>query len=284
LGCAEFLCGCDAGFRARLIFQPGEEGFFGAVGMIEAGCLEGVQAIVGGHVGNVSEELKPGQCGFKSGSMMANADRFEGSFKGSGGHGSAPHQTRDPITALSSFVMACNASKARDFDQTEPVVLSICAIESGTTHNVIPSSASFKGTVRTFSAFNRELAERRLREIGEGIAKTFANEFAFTWLPGYPVLVNDERSTDIARKSAERCLGTERIVGLVKPCMGGEDFAYFLQQVPGCFWFMSTNDPGRGISMPNHNPRFDIDERYLWEFAYINLDIAFAMAQEARRP
>ncbi|MCX7023704.1 MAG: M20 family metallopeptidase [Spirochaetes bacterium] len=283
LGCAEILAGTEPGFRVRLAFQPGEEGFFGAVGMIEGGCLDDVRAIVGGHVGDLSEELEPGQAGFMPGFLMAAADRFRAVFTGQGGHGAEPHRARDPIPALAEYILACQSFRAREFNQTEPVVISICRVESGSAHNIIPEQAFIEGTVRTLSDRNRELAERRLREIGEGIALATGTRFLFDWLGGYPPLVNHPGATAIARAAASSTLGPDRVVDMTKPSMGGEDFAYFLKRVPGCFWYMNTQAPALGIDKPNHNPRFDVDERRILELALVNLNAAAALADAVAR-
>jgi amidohydrolase len=278
LGCALVLSKIDPGFRVRLIFQPGEEGYFGAVGMIDDGCLEGVDAIVGGHVGDLTEELKPGQFGFRSGVLLAAADRFEGVFIGKGCHGSAPHRGRDPIPALAEYILACHVARSREFDQSEQVVLSICAVSAGTTHNVIPERATFLGTARTLSPEDRVRAKERLAGIGEGIALATGTKFEFTWLPGYPPLCNHPEATKAVSAVAQRLFGPDRVVQIKKANMGGEDFAYYLQRVPGSFWFLNTNDPARGIDKPNHNARFDVDERYLWEMAWLNLSAAAELA------
>ncbi len=278
LGCAELLSGTKTDFRIRLVFQPGEEGFFGAVGMIEAGCLDGVGAIVGGHVGDLSSELAPGQAGFLPGPFMASSDRFRAVFEGRGGHGAEPHRAVDPIPALAEFILGCQSLRAREFDQTEPVVISVCRVESGNAFNIIPERAFVEGTVRTLSAANRELAERRLREIGEGIARATGTTCSFDWLGGYPTLVNHAGATRVARDAARAVLGDARVVDLAVPSMGGEDFAYFLKRVPSCFWFFDTQAPLQGIDKPNHNPRFDVDERLLRDLALVNLSAAEALA------
>lgn len=269
-------------FRLRFIFQAGEEGFFGARYMIEAGCLEGVSAIVGAHAGDLSEELAPGQAGFMAGAMMAASDRFGGSFIGAGGHGSAPHQTRDPIPALAQFVMAAQTIRSRLPDQREPVVVSICQLEAGSAFNIIPGTASFKGTVRTFSPHNQALMSQNLELAGRSLAAANHLEFSFDWAEGYPSLVNDAEATTLAVQAAREALGTSQVVELKTPSMGGEDFAYYLQKIPGCFWFLNTQNPAKGIVHPNHHGRFDIEEDKLESLLLGNLAIAAAFARRYR--
>ena len=265
-------------FRARALFQAGEEGSFGALRLIEAGAMEGVSAIAAGHVGDLSDELAPGQAGFLPGPMMAASDRFEGSFVGSGGHGSAPHRSPDPISALAEFVLALNGLRARELDQTRPTVVSVCAAHAGSTHNVIPERADFMGTARSLHADLRALLERRIGEIAAATAAMRGLRCEFRWLAGYPPLVNDAAATEIAQRAAADFLGGGRVVRLTRPIMGGEDFAYYLGKAPGCFWFLHTQAPARGIVHPNHNPRFDLDEPLLASLAGANLAISEALA------
>jgi amidohydrolase len=282
LAIAEYLSGNPPqGYRIRLLFQPGEEGFFGARHMIAAGCLDGVSAITGGHVGDLSEELAPGQAGFMAGKLMAASDIFEGSFTGSGGHGSAPHKAVDPIPALAQFVLGVQNFRARVPDQRSPFVLSICQISAGSAFNIIPGTASFKGTARTLGSAERLLARAGVEAAGKGAALATGTSFELAWIDGYPALVNDQAATEAARKAAERVLGSERVRTMSLASMGGEDFAYYLEKIPGCFWFMNTQAPDRNIKYPNHHPRFDLDESYLADFAAVNLGTAQALAARA---
>lgn len=267
------------GWRARLLFQPGEEGEFGARLMIEAGCLDGVGAIVGAHLGHLSEELEPGQAGFMAGPMMAASDRFEGAFIGSGGHGSAPHQALDPIPALAQFILAVQTFRNRRPDQRKPLVMSVCQVQAGSAFNIIPGEASFKGTVRSLAAEERDLARQGLLAACQGAAIACGLEYRFDWLDGYPALYNDPASTEAAMAAARSVLGDGAVKRMAVPSMGGEDFAYYLQRVPGCFWFLNTQNPAGGIAFPNHHPRFDLDERLLDRLIAVNLAAAEALAR-----
>ncbi|MFH2114342.1 MAG: M20 family metallopeptidase [Spirochaetota bacterium] len=266
------------GFRIRLVFQPGEEGFFGARHMMSVDCLDGVAAITGGHVGDLSEELAPGQAGFMSGKLMAASDIFEGSFTGSGGHGSAPHKAVDPIPALAQFVLGVQNFRARVPDQRKPFVLSICQMSAGSAFNIIPGTASFKGTARTLGTAERILAREGVEAVGKGVALATGTRFDLAWIDGYPALVNDPAATAVAAEAASAVLGHDRVRSMTLASMGGEDFAYYLEKIPGCFWFMNTQDPDRNISFPNHHPRFDLDESFIADFAAVNLGIARNLA------
>jgi len=281
LACAEAYAKTPPqGYRVRLLFQPGEEGYFGAKAMIAGGCLSGVSAIVGAHVGNLSDELAPGQAGFLSGPMMAASDLFAGRFIGSGGHGAAPHQALDPIPALAQFVGALQAFRNRAPDQRKPFVVSVCELSAGTTYNVIPGEARFKGTARTLEPAERALARTGIERACSGIAAAHGLVHEFEWIPGYPPLTNDAKATGIAMAAASSVLGPERVKELVVPSMGGEDFAYYLAEVPGCFWFFNTQAPAEGKTFPNHHPRFDVDERLLGKVAMVNMAAAEALARE----
>lgn len=270
-----------SGYRVRILFQPGEEGFFGAKAMIDAGVMEGVDAIAGGHLGDLSEELAPGQLGFMRGAMMAASDVFEGSFAGSGGHGSAPHQAKDPIPALAQFVAGAYALRSREPDQRRPLVVSVCRLEAGTAFNIIPGSASYKGTVRSLREAERELAKVGLERLARGLASAYGLEGDFIWKDGYPALVNDDGAVEACLKASRALLGDGAVKELSVPSMGGEDFAYYLGLAPGCFWFMNTQAPERGLRYPNHHPRFDLDEELLGRAAALHLALAEALASAA---
>jgi amidohydrolase len=266
------------GFRPRLIFQPGEEGHFGALGMIEGGALDGLCAIEGGHVGDLSEELGPGEAGFIPGPMMAASDSFEASFIGSGGHGSAPHHSPDPIAAFADFVQALAQFRARELDQRQAAVISICQVRAGGANNVIPERLDLGGTARSLDKGLRRRLERRIGEIGAATAKLWRLDFEYKWLGGYPPLVNDPASTEAIEKAARAVLGNGRIKRLTAPIMGGEDFAFYAERVPAAFWFLNSQAPDRGICHPNHNPRFDLDEACLADAALLHLASAQALA------
>ena len=269
----------DLPFRLRAIFQPGEEGYYGAKTLIEAGVLEGVSAIAAGHVGDLSDEMKSGQVAFLHGPMMAASDKFKGAFFGPGGHGSAPHHSPDPISGFAEFAVALNSLRAREFDQVKPAVISVCSVHAGTTYNVIPDRLEFLGTARSMEGAMRALMERRIGDTGRAIASLRGLGFDYEWLGGYPPVTNDRASSELAMSAAARMLGAERVVALASPIMGGEDFAYYLEKVPGLFWFFNTQNPELGIINTNHNPRFDIDESLLADFVAVTIGIAQALAR-----
>ncbi len=263
LGLAEYMADRPPKRGVRLLFQPGEEGYFGAVNMIENGALEDVEVITGAHVGGVAgENVPPGMVLSRKGVMMAAADIFSARFVGKGGHGSAPHNTLDPIPPLVEFVNAVYKMRSRELNQVHPAVISVCEVHSGTTFNVIPMDSRASGTVRTVDEDDRRYIAKRLEEIAEGVAGIFKVKAEFEYERGYRTTVNDPSVVEELKEVAK--LAGAEFVEMKDPVMGGEDFAYYLEKVPGAFFFVNTNNPEKGITAPNHSPYFDVDEDLLW--------------------
>jgi amidohydrolase len=175
--------------------------------------------------------------------------------------------------------MALNAFKARELDQSRPSVVSICAVSAGSTHNVIPERAEFKGTARSLHPALRSVQARRIGEIGAALAAMRGLSFEYRWMEGYPPLANDPAASRAGALAAAEVLGGGNVVLLSRPIMGGEDFAYYLERVPGFFWFFNTQAPERGLVFPNHNPRFDVDEERLGAFVAVGLNAAARLAE-----
>ena len=239
------------------LFQPSEERIpGGAKQMIEEGALEGVDAIFGLHLWAL---LPTGAVGVVKGPMMAQPDAFTIVVKGKGGHGSMPHQTVDPILVASQIVVNAQSIVSRNMDPLKPAVVSFGTIEGGTIYNIIPSEVKMTGTVRSFESEIKNIAKKRIEEIAEGTAKAMGASVEFTYEDGYPPVVNDETMADFVLEVAKQTLGEDRVVD-IDPVMGGEDFAYFLEKVPGTFLFLGAGD---GMDFPHHHPAFDIDEKAL---------------------
>jgi amidohydrolase len=243
----------------KLLFQPAEElppG--GAKPMIEAGVLEDpkVDAAFGLHI---DQNSPVGQISVRPGPAMAAADRFHMVIHGKGGHGAKPQDTIDPIVIGAQIVTALQTLVARGIDPTEEAVVSVCVFKGGDAFNVIPDSAELGGTVRTFNATNRDFLERRIEEVATGIAKAMGAELEFSYTRGYPATVNDPEMTELVRQELAGIVGEE---GVIHPplMMGAEDFSYFLEAVPGAYWFVGSQNPERGLVWGHHHPRFDLDE------------------------
>ena len=254
----------------RLVFQPGEEGYFGAKHMVDAGVLEGVEVIVGGHVGSGIAGGKPGTVISKRGPFMASADEFHVSFKGKGTHGSMPHTGIDPIVPAAHYVMAVYNMRARELNQTHPVVITVGEIHSGTTHNIIPETSRMSGTVRTVTPEDRRYIADRLEEISNSMGKMYKADVEFEYKWGYPPLHN----TPEVVETIENIVVSAELpyVEAPEPIMGAEDFAYYIERVPGAFFFVDTSNPNKGIIAPNHSPYFDVDEDLLWIPFFIFLE------------
>jgi amidohydrolase len=259
MGAAELLSQRRDQFKGNVVFlfQPSEERIpGGAKKMIEEGALEGVDAVFGLHLW---QPLPTGSVGIVKGAMMAQPDAFSITVKGKGGHGSMPHTTVDPILVASHLVVNIQSIVSRNVDPLKPVVVSFGTVKGGTIYNIIPSEVSLTGTVRTFDSSIQSLAEERLKEIVEETCKTFGATAVFEYEKGYPPLVNHEAMVDFVLEVTGKILGEDRIQ-TIDPVMGGEDFAYFLQKVPGAFLFFGMGD---GMEFPHHHPAFDLDEKAL---------------------
>jgi len=271
LGVAHHFAETPPSRGVRLIFQPGEEGYFGAKHMVDAGVLKDVDVIIGGHVGTLGwGDVEPGTVVSKGGPFMAAADEVHVTFKGKGTHGSIPHTGIDPIVVASHYVIALYNMRARELNQTHPAVISVGEIHGGTTHNIIPEEARISATVRTVTSEDRQFIAKRMEEIANYVAKMYRADVEFNYGWGYPPLHNTPEVVDYIRNITQ---GAELpYADAPEPIMGAEDFAYYTQRVPGAFFFVVTSNPEKGITAPNHSPYFDIDEDLLWIPFYIFLE------------
>jgi amidohydrolase len=270
MGTAKILSKLKDRFRGRVVFlfQPAEEkppG--GAKPMIEAGALDGVDAAFGLHLWM---SLPTGCLGIVKGPMMANSDSFTIVVKGRGGHGSMPQATVDPILAAAHVVVNVQSIVSRNVDPLRPCVVSFGMIKGGTTFNIIPGEVTLIGTVRSFHPEVQKVAETRLGEIAEETCRAFGAGCVLNYEKGYPALVNHPEMVDLVLDVTRRTLGEDRVRPF-EPIMGGEDFAYYLQRVPGAFFFLGAGD---GQRFPHHHPAFDIDERALPQGVHLLVAVA----------
>jgi amidohydrolase len=263
LGAATVL----AGMRDRLdrdvvlCFQPGEEGFGGAEAMIQEGVLSehGVAEAYGLHLWS---QFPVGTIQTRPGAMMAAQDEFAATFIGKAGHCALPHQARDPLLAAAQAVVALQSIVSRSVDPVQPAVVAVGALNAGHAANVIPESATLKGSLRSFDDGVREILRRRVREILEGTAAAAGCRVELTLSHGYPAVVNDAAAVQRVRAHAAAVVGEPNVVE-VAPMAAAEDFAYFLRQVSGAFTFIGAGNAARNITAPHHSPHFDIDEAAL---------------------
>ncbi len=262
LGAARVLNDIKDEFAGKvvLLFQPAEEISAGAEPMVKAGALEGVDAVMGIHVGSISTQGEPGTILFSKGSMMACLDRWTLKIKGVGAHGAYPHNGRDPIVMAGKFIESVQTVISRELDPVDPGVITIGMVNAGTAYNIIPGEVNIEGTARAVKQETREFIAKRIGEIAESIAKVSGGSVEYDYIFGAPPVINDAEFTTLAMESATKVLGEENVELMANPVMGGEDFAYYLEEVPGTFAFLSTPLAIDGTIYPHHNSRFALDE------------------------
>jgi amidohydrolase len=243
--------------RVVFLFQPSEENPpGGARAMIAEGALEGVDSIFGLHLW---QPLPTGVVGLRPGAMMAQSDTVRVTITGKGGHASQPHLAVDPILVAAHLVVAAQSIASRFVDPLQPVVVSFTTIHAGRIHNIIPETVELSGTVRTLDPGVQRAVQDRLGEVCVQTCRLFGATAAFEYVEGYAPVVNDAGVVERVGEAAREAFGADR-VQTIAPVMGGEDFAYYLQRVPGAFAMLGIGD---GHPYPHHNARFDIDERAL---------------------
>ena len=240
-----------------LIFQPAEEGGAGARAMIRDGLFNTFPCdeVYGLH--NLPG-LGLGQFAIRPGGIMASPDGFAINIEGRGGHAALPHQSADPVYIGSLIVQALQGLVSRETDPLGQAVLSVTQFHAGTTHNVIPDSAQIAGTVRTLDAEVRSRMERRLGQVAEAIATAYGARARVSYRRNYPVTVNHPNATTLAADAAAALVGEAQINRNCEPLMGGEDFAYMLEEKPGAYIFL-----GNGDSPGLHHPRYDFNDQAL---------------------
>ncbi|WP_217557706.1 M20 family metallopeptidase [Paenibacillus sp. GbtcB18] len=244
--------------RIRFIFQHAEEVTpGGAASMIEAGALEGVDVVYGVHLWT---PLPVGSVGSNPGAMMAAADEFHFEIRGKGGHGGMPHQAIDSVVIGSHAVVNLQTIVSRTVSPIESCVVTIGSINGGTNFNVIAETCKMKGTTRTFDSALRLQVKERVEEIVASTCKMYGAESVMDYRLGYPPLVNHPGEFERFREVASGMLPEDRVL-TIEPVMAAEDFAYYLQQVPGCFIFVGAGNAQTGADYPHHHPKFDLDER-----------------------
>ncbi len=242
----------------KLIFQPGEErNPGGASYMIKDGVLDNPRpkGIIGLHV---HPGLNVGQLSFRKGRVMASADEIYMTIRGKGGHAAAPHLTADTILIASHLIVSLQQIISRNNNPTSPSVLSICSIKGGNTTNVIPSEVKLMGTFRAMDETWRYKAHELIRQQAKGIVESMGGELDLHIDIGYPTVDNDPAFTTDAWKLADEYMGKEQVEE-TEMRMGAEDFGYYTQIIPGCFYRLGVRNESKGIIHQVHTPKFDID-------------------------
>jgi amidohydrolase len=264
LGTAYYLANHRQDFQGivKIIFQPAEEGPGGAKPMIEAGVLKNpdVDAIIGLHLWN---NLPLGTIGVRKGALMASVEIFDCTILGKGGHGAMPDQTIDAIVVASQIVNNLQSIVARNVNPIDSAVVTVGEFHAGKAHNVIADTAYLGGTVRYFNPKYQGFFAKRVEEMIAGICQSYGARYDFNYDCLYPPVINDSAIADLVQSVAESVVETP--AGIVPDCqtMGGEDMSFFLQEVPGCYFFLGSANPDKGLAYPHHHPRFNFDETTL---------------------
>ncbi len=246
----------------KIIFQPAEEGPGGAKPMIEAGVLKNpdVDAIIGLHLWN---NLPVGTLGVRGGALMAAVESFRCTILGKGGHGAMPHQTVDSVVVAAQIVNSLQTIVSRNVSPIDSAVVTVGELHAGTKGNIIADTARMSGTVRYFNPEFEGFIQERLEQIIAGICQINNANYDLEYWGLYPPTINDVGMAELVKSVAEEVVETP--LGVVPECqtMGGEDMSYFLQEVPGCYFFLGSANPKKDLAYPHHHPRFDFDETAL---------------------
>jgi amidohydrolase len=280
LGAAELIAQRRGELAGSIVlcFQPAEEGLGGARVMVAEGMLErfGVERAYGLHL---FSQLGTGTLGFREGPFYASSDSIEITINGFGGHGAAPHLSIDPILVAAEFVASVQKVVSRFVDPLEPAVVTIGSIHGGTTHNVIPSYVKLLGTVRSFDANVRERMADRIERVLRGVCESSGASYDFEYLWRYPVTSNDAEQTAYARALAVETVGSEQVV-LSEKHMGAEDFSFFAERVPACYFVLGSGG-SESTRYPHHHGKFDLDEAALENGVRMMLALALDAPEHA---
>ncbi len=258
----------------KFIFQPAEEGSAGARQMVEEGVLKEpkVKAIFGLHLWNYQDF---GTIGVTAGPVTAAADRFTITVKGTGGHGAMPQGTVDAVTVAAQLVMSLQSIVSRNVNPLESGVVTIGQIHGGTNFNILADEVTLTGTARAYREEERQLIKSRIKAICEGTAASHGAAIELDYQDGYPPTVNDPAMTDVVAQAARQVVGDG--VGEPFRSMVGEDMSYYLQEIPGCFFFLGSAKAGHKVPVPHHSAHFDFDERALAVGASVFVEIIQAL-------
>jgi len=247
----------------KLIFQPAEEGGAGGKMMREQGVLldPKVQQIFALHVAGT---IPVGTLASKEGTLLAATSSIKILVKGKGGHAAAPHHTNDPVVTGSKIVVELQTLVSRELNPLEPGVISITMANAGSAFNVIPSTMELQGTIRSLTIEGVSNLQTRVKEVAQSIAKANRCEAEVSF-PGndYPPTINDAGCWQLGKSAAKEILGEENLIEMPDPIMGGEDFAYYTEEVPGCFSFLGVGNPDIDAVYDVHHPMFKVDEKAL---------------------
>ncbi|RMG04899.1 MAG: amidohydrolase [Nitrospirae bacterium] len=256
LGAAALLKESPPEGNVVFIFQPAEEGGGGAEAMIEAGALDGVSMIFGGHIDG---KFPLGSIAIRNGIETSYTTSFEINIYGRGGHAARPHEGVDAIVVGSLLVVSLQTIVSRNIDPLKPAVISIGSFHAGTAYNAIAEDAVLRGTIRCTDEKIRDRIVERIKTMSSSVGNLHDANIEVFINEGYPPVINHPEGVRVAADTAVKLFGKENLITPDKPSMGGEDFAYYLKRVPGCFVRIGISRPGEG-EIKAHSPSFDFDE------------------------
>jgi amidohydrolase len=262
LGLAKVLSEQKHKLKGNVVFihqHAEEQNPGGAIGMIEDGCLEGVDVIFATHMENY---FPVGKVVYRKDYILAASDRFEIEVRGVGGHGAFPQDTSDSVLIGSQLVCNLQQIVSRRIDPLKSAVVTVGSFHSGEAPNVIADKAVIKGTVRTFDEDVRNKIEKLLEEITAHTCQASGADYKLEYDRGFPATWNHPEPTELLLKAAEKVVDKQDIIS-IPPNMGSEDFSYFLNKIPGTYFFTGSANADKGLTYPYHHPRFDIDEKAL---------------------
>lgn len=252
VGAAMLLARAPAAGDVLVVFQPAEELGDGARAILDSGALANVAAIFGGHV---DRRFEVGQVVAQAGALAASTDTFEIEIVGAGAHGARPHESADPIVAAAAIVGALQTLVSRRLDPAQPGVVTVGTINAGTASNIIPDRARLTGTIRATTVQARTLLTRELERVVGAVATAYGVRATTSLSGGTPPIVNPEKMAALAALAVTTMLGDAALVPLGTTNMGGEDFAVYMETIPGCFMRIGAREPG-GRVIAAHSPEY----------------------------
>lgn len=256
----------------RFIFQPAEEVATGAKAMVEQGAVEGVDDVFGIHIWS---QIPSHSVACNPGPSFASADIFKVHFKGRGGHGAIPQNSIDAAIIASSFVMNVQSVVSRTIDPQQPAVVTVGKMVVGTRFNIIAENAEIEGTVRCFDAETRDHIEKQLKVYADNTAEIFGGTATVEYIRGTQAVINGEESSELVRQVAAEAFG-ENVVYDEKPTMGGEDFSFYLDEVPGSFALVGSGNAEKDTQWAHHHGKFNVDEEAMATGAELYAQYAWA--------
>ena len=276
VGAAHLLAAHPADGDVLVVLQPAEETGEGAAAVMASGVLDGVAAIFGAHV---DRRFVVGQVVAQPGPLAASADTFEIVLAGRGAHGARPHEAADPVVCAAAVIGGLQTIVSRRVDPATPAVVTVASVHAGSALNVIPDRATLGGTLRAVDRDTRALLAAEVRRLAEGIAAAHGLTAVVTFTLGPPPVVNHARPAEWARRASVSVLGADAVVPLGITNMAGEDFAFYMERIPGCFMRIGARMPDEPV-IPAHSPHFHAAEESLFVGAAVLAEAARVASRE----